>query len=858
MGPLFAMRRVAAGNVFRSCILGILLVKGANRKRLRFRRLLAAETLEGRRLLSAAPFGALPQDTAEFMLGRVVVTPVFLESDGSLDSSSEDWTPAQIDQTLQKVDEAMQWWVDTLDTLSTIHSLEFIVDETFARNPFETPYEAISRDSDDYLLYTSEFFAAQGFTSGGLNTQARAFNHAQRLSHEADWAFSIFVADSENDADGAFAAGGSFSRAFAFAGGLFFVAPSTRPASTFAHETGHIFYARDEYTGGGSWSQHRGYYNTQNLNAADNPTPGFVQQPSIMSSGTVLSEAYANHVSPPSTLAMVGWQDSDGDGIFDVLDNSIDLQGVGRYAADSGRFLFTGSASITTLLNRNSEGLQSDITLSTVSRIQYRIDGGQWTDLLLPGVPQVELDISLPIPAGFSTLGLRAVDSLTGNTSRELTFSGLAPHSATDRGLSGSIRWERDGNSAWDAADNPLDAFEVRIAAGDGTPLSFHSRLEPDELPGGDLKGEPIRGAILEAIGDLTAGGVAALTSEGAVSTGTKSFWGHDAFRSTWTETWGDRDTLQLKAAFDAPTTVVSIDVIGSGTESYGRLTAYREDGSIVDRTTSGPLADGAIATLRVHSDRDDIAYVVAGGHGNTKVKLDNLTYGSPLVVKTDSYGSFQLPHLPAGSYRAEAVPWSDAFVSNAASQTFDIAGQSLATLDFAFDASRNPWRNPDNPRDVDADGEIFPVDALRVINELNRGGPKPLSGADAPGPFLDVDGDGRLGPLDALQIINALNAGIAGAAEPPGTPLPAPSPPGSFAVQHDSAEDLSGDPQVFSEFVGPAAYGAATLIPFNDVQVASAGADLAVPGHPPAGEREEQPLPAALIDQFFSEPFEV
>ncbi len=49
-----------------------------------------------------------------------------------------------------------------------------------------------------------------------------------------------------------------------------------------------MFWARDEYAGGGSSADRRGYYNTQNLNAADNPAQGFVQQPSIMATGSLL------------------------------------------------------------------------------------------------------------------------------------------------------------------------------------------------------------------------------------------------------------------------------------------------------------------------------------------------------------------------------------------------------------------------------------------------------------------------------------------------------------------------------------------------------------------------------------------
>ena len=75
-------------------------------------------------------------------------------------------------------------------------------------------------------------------------------------------------------------------------------------------------------------------------------------------------------------------------------------------------------------------------------------------------------------------------------------------------------------------------------------------------------------------------------------------------------------------------------------------------------------------------------------------------------------------------------------------------------------------WRNVDRPTDVNDDGQTTPADALALINDLNRGGPRPLARlahaasqtAGALHYYLDVSGDGKLSPLDALMIINDLN----------------------------------------------------------------------------------------------------
>jgi|694.fasta_scaffold00010_165 hypothetical protein len=375
------------------------------------------ESLESRRLLTNMPFGAQPGDTGEFMLGTIVVTPVFFESNGVVDSSTENWNSAHIQQTLAKIDEALDWWVTSLQGLNTVHQLSFVVDTTFATQPVQTAYEPINRRSNDYELYANEFLQSQGLGSGNVLSDVRAFNHAQRQKFDTNWSFTMFVVNSQNQGDGLFAPGGSFNRAFAFAGGLFMVVPSTRPASTFAHETGHMFWARDEYVGGGSYYNYRGYYNSQNVNASDNPTPGFVQQPSIMAAGTLLSNAYQNFTSAPSTFAQIGWQDSDGDGIFDVLDVSSELTGNGNWDFAQGVYRFVGRAEVKTLPNQNSSGSGNDITLNKIRQIEYRIDSGSWQVIAQPNAYQVDLELEIPLTPGAQQVELRARDSTTTVTS---------------------------------------------------------------------------------------------------------------------------------------------------------------------------------------------------------------------------------------------------------------------------------------------------------------------------------------------------------------------------------------------------------------------------------------------------------
>ncbi len=86
---------------------------------------------------------------------------------------------------------------------------------------------------------------------------------------------------------------------------------------------------------------------------------------------------------------------------------------------------------------------------------------------------------------------------------------------------------------------------------------------------------------------------------------------------------------------------------------------------------------------------------------------------------------------------------------------------------------------NAAKPADVDRNGSVSPVDALRIIDALNRFGsmsvqnfslrsgiPAPSAGAEGEGgvesvePFagLDTNNDGSIDPIDVLVVIDALN----------------------------------------------------------------------------------------------------
>jgi hypothetical protein len=728
------------------------------------------ECLETRRLLAVLPYGAHWQDTGEFMLGTAVVTPVFLESNGGFDADIETWNSQDIDEVLGKIEEAMDWWVESLAQLNTVHNLSFVIDTTFAIDPFETIYEPINRPSNDYVLYVNEFLQSQGATTGNIEREIRSFNHSQREKFDTDWSFTIFVANSEfqNSQDqmgGQFAPGGSFRRAFAFAGGLFMVVPSSRPASTFAHETGHIFWARDEYPGGGSYFSQRGYYNTRNENAWDNPTPGFVQEPSIMAAGVLLNTAYQNFTSAAATFAQLGWQDSDGNGIFDVLDVPTKLVGAGYWDAETGLYHFSGYAEVQTLPNLNSSGLRNDITLNRIREIEFRFDNGPWQVHSLPDDYRVELDLEIAVPPGAGQIEIRARDSSTTVSSNVFRGRLERADATAVPGINGFLWLDDNRNGLRDVGEFGPTGWQVSLLDSAGQPISTRRTVEPDSLSIGPIGSAPIEGVLFGTIGNDTDGRVGILEDSSA-STGSRVFSAYSIPSQNFVNTWTTAGR-RMKASFVSPTTTVSIDAIGVAANSYGRLEAYNSQGQLLERYTTGPLAAGQVERMTVSRGIDDIAYVIASATAQTRVRLDHLQYGPESSVVTDELGQYRFPFLAPGQYTVSVTTpseWMALSPSDGQSLVTVSANTPSVDVDFGFTIMTSDWQNPVDPHDVNDDGRISALDALQVINALNLQGPGTLAGSGlSTPPYVDVNGDGRLSALDALMVINELNQQASG-----------------------------------------------------------------------------------------------
>ena len=734
-------------------------------------RRLTLESLESRIVLSGVPFGAMQQDTGGFLLGDVTTTVVLLESTGG--ASSEDWTVDSIAAVKANVEEALTWWQDTLAAQQSVHSIQFQTDYQFADNPVATAIEPIAERSNLYTTWVNDFLDEAGAnTFDGISDDMRKFNAAQRIEHGTNWGFTIFVVNDENDADGMFAEGGSFRRAFAFSGGRYLVVPAGRPASSIAHEMGHIFWARDEYSGAGSYLQKRGYYDAQNLNAADNPEVGFLQQDSIMGSGTLLANAYANHTSSVSSLQMMGWQDSDGDGVFDVLDVPHSFIGTGYIDQVDGEFHFSGTAEVGRLLNRNSSGFQSDMTINEIDRIEYRIDQGVWATVLTPGGFTADVQFSFVVPVDAVQVEIRSssFDVGTGllvTESNRILFDISDRNVAADTGLAGFVWVDVDSDGVWDNDEAGLSDVSVRLVQADGTQIPAGIQAEPDGFLDSVVLNTRFAGITLSAVGTQVINADVYSRVRNDTSTGDRVFANFSSATSSVMTTWAT-STRTLKVTFDSPVSAFSIDAVADTNGDVGRLEAYSVTGVLLDRVTTSVLGDGDVETMSLERGAADIAYVIARAHYDTELHLDNIIVGPVTAVMTDALGVFRLKSLPAGDYQIQ-MQGRSGWESTTPIQVGRTLSAGMTVSDVRYGLAPPAWHHLDVPEDVDMSGDVVPLDALLIVNDLNNRGARQLSApteGDSPPPYYDVSGDGWLTSLDALRVVNWLNANMSSESE--------------------------------------------------------------------------------------------
>ncbi|MFQ6088996.1 MAG: CARDB domain-containing protein, partial [Candidatus Methanofastidiosia archaeon] len=368
----------------------------------------------------AAAYGAGYWDTSEFMIGSIAVGIILMESNGS----AENWSTSRENQVISEIQNAMNWW----NARESDAHLSFVYDIQTGVPTSVEPIQTSSTNDDTWINHAMDYF---GIASDYYLTRVRTYNNDLRDTYGTDWAITIFVVDSLNDADGEFT-DGAFAYAY-FAGPNLSSGPCiimtydndgytiTYMDAVAAHEFGHGFYAMDQYASSGcTCTESSGYHNTPNQNC-ENSCSSDVG--SIMRGGI---SGYLNGQVDTYARQQIGWKDTDGDGILDILDfepNTTLAEHLPDPTTDDTP-TYTGTASTTqTLNNQNPMGQGNDITVNKIVSVQYRLREGTnpfsgWidatpTDGAFDEVQEDYTFVTSSLPPGTYTFQVRAQNTST-------------------------------------------------------------------------------------------------------------------------------------------------------------------------------------------------------------------------------------------------------------------------------------------------------------------------------------------------------------------------------------------------------------------------------------------------------------
>lgn len=162
-------------------------------------------------------------------------------------------------------------------------------------------------------------------------------------------------------------------------------------------------------------------------------------------------------------------------------------------------------------------------------------------------------------------------------------------------------------------------------------------------------------------------------------------------------------------------------------------------------------------ATLQVLNPADGLLRNDGDADGDLiQVDLNSVTNPTLGTVQVNANGTFVYTSQSGDAGEVDTFTY----------RTIDSTGRQSEIVTVSLTLNQSAYQNPIQgfEMDVNADGKVSAIDALRVINLLNRrlsgqGGDLPVSEIGSPPPdYVDVDGNGRITANDALRVINELN----------------------------------------------------------------------------------------------------
>jgi hypothetical protein len=338
-------------------------------------------------------FGASASSTSEFMLldgptsvyREYQVNVVFPESNGAVDASTEDWSQTDLTTMIVAISRGLVWWEQRYAParLKTVLATTWEV---------PTPWEPISHPHTFEATWVNALMETLDVSGSDYFRKVRRFNNTYLVSAATTWSSTLFVVNSKVDADGRFAdPGPEVNRWFDYSyfGGPFFVmtwdnGPWGNANTDYlcAHETGHQFYARDEYaTSGCTDTETSGYLSVANGNCENG---GGSSVACIMRNNN--RSEFTNGDVCAFTRDAIGWRDVDADSIPDIVDHPplLTLDDYGSPTTCDSTPTLTGSVAPEVENNVNPASFGSgssaneDISVNAITSVEYRVGGGAW------------------------------------------------------------------------------------------------------------------------------------------------------------------------------------------------------------------------------------------------------------------------------------------------------------------------------------------------------------------------------------------------------------------------------------------------------------------------------------------------
>ena len=315
----------------------------------------------------APVFGINDDTNNQFLAGKVAISVVFVESDGSIDPNQDDWTQQERDFAMQTVKDMEDRFVELAPAQA---ELQFIRNPAMNPITVTTGYEPVAkhhtdhRDNGQMAEWTADVFEKLGSPKlgsdwGSVQRQARKLNVQIRNSLNAD--FSIFIL--------CMAGPTPYSMAFgewASNGGAGGFTPTHRyyHKAVFMHELAHCFGANHCHQGSvlGGLPGPGGFLGYDSGSSSPPCIMGSFGPPS----GDQL--CWFNHI-PQGTQGQVGWTDLDQDGILDLLDTrpEIEFRTSGMVASDGLRHKLYGGPKLA--------------FRQRIASARARVKGGSWKPL---------------------------------------------------------------------------------------------------------------------------------------------------------------------------------------------------------------------------------------------------------------------------------------------------------------------------------------------------------------------------------------------------------------------------------------------------------------------------------------------